>query len=101
MRLKDFRETLYAELQTDEARSEFIQAYFEQDGVPGIHRALQCLAEADLYAKTGVLRPENPSPIKRIVRRAKPKRVLNDADVLRNKLRAHGLDFALAPKSAA
>lgn len=97
--LKDFRETLYAELQTAEARSEFIQAYFEQDGVVGIHRALRCIAEADLYAKTGVLTPQTPRPAKRLVRRARSKRVLNDADVLRRKLLRHGLDFALTPKS--
>ena len=107
MKLRDFREFMYADLLDPEFRRGFIEAYYEQDGVPGIHFALQAIAEADLYAKTGVLRPETPRPTKRTVshtgavRRAKPKRILNDADVLRNKLQAHGLDFALTVKSAA
>ncbi len=86
---------MYADLRDPEFRREFIQAYFEQDGVSGIHRALRCLAEADLYNKTGVLAPEKTHTVKRIVRRAKTKRVLNGADVLRRKLRAYGLDFVL------
>lgn len=45
--LKDFREILHADLRTEEARGEFIRAYFEQDGVAGIRRALRCIAEAD------------------------------------------------------
>ena len=100
----DFRQTMYDDLRDAEFRREFVRAYYEQDGIPGIHRALQAIAEADLYAKTGVLRSEKPRPVKRIVfhtgavRRAKPKRVLNDADVLRNKLQTH---VTLTVKSAA
>lgn len=99
--LTDFREIMYAELRDPEFRREFIRAYYEQDGVPGIRRALRCLAEADLYERTGVLPTEKPRSTGRVVRIARSKRILSDADVLRGKLRRHGLDFALATSGAA
>jgi len=91
----DFRETLYPELDDPEFRRGFIEAFFEQDGIVGIHYALQCIAEADRYAKTGTLPAEKPRATRRVVRRGKAKSSPNDADLLRRKLRAHGLDFAL------
>ena len=96
--LKDFRETLYAELRSEEAKIHFIEAYFEQDGIIGIQRALRVIAEADRYAKTGILPVEKHRSTRRTVRRTKIKRSPNDAFLLRNRLRAHGLDLTVTPR---
>ena len=97
----DFREIMYSELQDAEFRREFVQAYFEQDGVSGIRSALRCIAEADRYAQTGVLPPEHPRKTKRVVRRGTAKRTGSETEALRRKLLRHGFDFRIADVTVA
>ena len=97
----DFRAIMYDDLHDPAFRREFIQAYYEMDGAAGICQALQCIAESDSYAKTGVLRPAEPQGVTPAIRPVRRKRTRGEVGALRRGLRAHGLDFTLTPSGAA
>lgn len=54
MRTRDFREILADDLSDPEFRREFIIACFEQDGVDGLHMALDEIAQTDAIVQLPV-----------------------------------------------
>ena len=49
--LKDIQETLYLELQDPDVQREFILAYAEEEGVDGVLKALERIAETNNAAR--------------------------------------------------
>ena len=47
MRTVDFREFLASRLKTPEERRNFVLAFYEEDGIKGVHDALDEIARAD------------------------------------------------------
>lgn len=79
--LKDIQETLHLELQNPDVQREFILAYAEEEGVEGVLKALERIAEVN-----NAVRPS---------RRAAPRPTF---DTVRRRLNAVGLDFQITAK---
>ena len=72
--LKDFGERFVTDLRDPEFHCEFLAAYYEEEGVDGLLRALNVIAAAtrDRQAPVEALEPLGPSPRRRRGRRPNP-----------------------------
>lgn len=89
--LRDFRETLYRELQIPELRHEFVKACYDEQGFDGIVSALRHIEAAEHYAETGEI-TRRKTTTRRVVRRPATRRSLT---TFRHRLNRLGFDFGL------
>lgn len=85
--LRDIRETLRLELQNPESQREFILAYAEEEGLDGVLKALERIAEATGSPKTAKTPRRRTSAFR------------STFNTVRRRLNALGLDFSLTAKS--
>jgi hypothetical protein len=79
--LKDIRETLLLELQDPDVQREFILAYAEEEGVDGVLKALERIAEANRSIHPSRRIPHRPT-----------------FNTVRRRLNAVGLDLQVTTK---
>lgn len=94
--LKDFRESFAADLRDPEFQREFIAAYYEEEGVEGLLRALSVIADAnrDQAAPTPSNDSARTASRRSIVRRTNPA-----FRTVRAALNALDLDLTIVRKS--
>ncbi len=88
--LKNIQETLHLELQNPEVQREFILAYAEEEGIGGVLKALERIAEAT--------QPSNPVTVAKKPMRRRVASSRATFDTVRQKLNAVGLDLEVKAK---